>query len=72
MVELIAIGVLGGLLAWQNFFWMKVTRELTNKLMSRDFTEYKHAESPPPPPQRHVRAPEPDEDLGIMDQIGLR
>lgn len=73
MIEPIAIVFsLVGLLVMQNFFWMKLTRELTNKLMSRDFTEYKNAETPYVPPHRTARPPEPEEDFGVMDQIGLR
>lgn len=51
---------------------MRHTQKLVDKLMSRDFSDYKYAQSPPVIQARQAPPQEPDEDLGIMEQIGLR
>lgn len=67
--------VLAGLIAllcWQQWFWMRHTQKLVDKLMSRDYTEYKYSSNPPAITPRSPEPQQPDEDLGILEQIGLR
>lgn len=49
MADLIAIGLLAGLNVFQFIFWSVQNQRLVDKLMSRDFAEYNHVKSGPPP-----------------------
>lgn len=66
------IVALSGLLVWQQFFWMRHTQKLVDKLMSRDFADYKQQTTPRPVVPRGTPIEQPDEDMGVMEQIGLR
>jgi hypothetical protein len=66
----VAIGCMAAvesLLIWliiqQQKFHVEQTKALVDRLMSRDITEFKRAENPPPP-RVVIKREEPTEDLG--------
>lgn len=54
----VAILVLAGLLVYQQYFYAELIKDLTSRLMSRDFRDYEQARNPAPP-RVIIKPPEP-------------
>lgn len=61
--------VLVGLLAYQQVYWSKLTQKLVDKLMSRNYHEYKQAEGLQPIKGRAKAPEEVSEDLGVLNDF---
>lgn len=62
--------VLFGLIIFQQIYWSIVVHRLVNKLMSRSFFEYKQAEQAFTEKPKRIQEPEPEEDIGVLSEIG--
>lgn len=58
------------LLIIQQLFWSITTHRLVNKLMCRNYFEYKQAEQAFTPQPQKIQIPDPEEDMGILDGMG--
>ena len=72
-MEHLPLILVAGLLVWREIYWAKISNKLIDKLMSRNYHEYKQAESQGEP----LRARPPvdqgpiDTDLSMMQDFGL-
>jgi hypothetical protein len=70
MGESLLITFLFGLLLFQQIFWSYVVHQLVNKLMSRNYFEFKQADQAFDPKPHRIIEPEAAEDLGALDGVG--
>ena len=55
--EIITLGLVSLLLVVSNIYWMRHSQKLVDKIMSRDFTEYRSAELKKPIDKRPEQEP---------------
>lgn len=71
MIDTILIAVIAclcGLLVWQHWFWSKYTGHLIDKLMSRNYAEYKQVEHfSPLPNSAKTQAPIVSDDVVLNE-----
>lgn len=72
--DFFSLTILGILLVVTNVYWMYHSQKLVNKLMSRDFTEFRLAETKEPvkrDKRQASKSNESPEDFGVLQGIGL-
>jgi hypothetical protein len=70
VIEAYIIFLLAGLNVFQHVFWARQTQKLMDKLMCRNYFEYKQANQAfKPEKPRHVE-PDPEEDLNELSGVG--
>lgn len=74
MKDQLPLLLVAGLLVFREIYWARVTNKLIDKLMSRNYHEYKQAESQGEPERARPPVDEGpiDSDIGIMQEFGLR
>jgi hypothetical protein len=71
--DLFVILILTGILGWQQWFWMHHCQALTDRLMSRDFPEFRRATEHKAQQPIKVQLPkEIPEDLAVLNGFNFR